>query len=509
MPTHSEATRLNLEYYRKQAKSLLKAVKSGDRDAAERLARHVTRFSQSGFAGVALHDAHLAIAREQGFASWPRFKEFLAQSTLDFQSLLTAFVDAALSDSRRAETMLADHPELAGSGFYPALVLGDVERVEQALREAPELVRTKGGPREWEPLLYVCFSRFARGGSSRSAGLVAAAQALLRAGADPNASYIHEDWPNSPLSSLYGATGLNNNPALGLALLQAGATPNDGESLYHSIEHADLACVKLLLKNGASLKGANALKHMLDREDREGLLLLLAAGADPNEVNERGERALHWAIWRGRSAAVIEALLDAGAALDAQRNDGRTPYALAVQSGQTAVAKLLESRGANTELSPLDRFIGSCESADAGELDRLLREAPVIASFPESERLLTDLAMSHRTGAVRALLAAGMPVDARAANGATALHWACWKGYADLAKLLLDHGASLTAEDDEFHGTPPGWFGHGAQNCCENGGDYAEVARVLIGAGATIPAVDMPTGRPDVDAVLREHGLIE
>jgi len=39
---------------------------------------------------------------------------------------------------------------------------------------------------------------------------------------------------------------------------------------------------------------------------------------------------------------VIEALLAAGAALAARRNDGRTPYALAVQSGQTAVAKLLQ-----------------------------------------------------------------------------------------------------------------------------------------------------------------------
>jgi len=27
-------------------------------------------------------------------------------------------------------------------------------------------------------------------------------------------------------------------------------------------------------------------------------------------------------------------------------------------------------------------------------------------------------------------------------------------------------------------------------------------------AGVTIPSVDLPTGRPDVDAVLREHGLI-
>ena len=509
MPTHPEASRLKLEYYRKQAKNLLKAVKSGDREAGARLTHNVARFSQSNFAGVALHDAQLAIAREQGFASWPRFKTFLEQPTLDLQGLVETFVDAALSDLRRAEEAPAGHPQIADAGLYAALVLGDAARVEQELRENPELARAKSGPREWEPLLYVCFSRYASSASSRTGYLVTTARTLLRAGADPNASYIHDAWPNRPLSCLYGATGLNNNPALGLALLEAGANPNDGESLYHSTEHGDLECVKVLLKHGASAKGTNGLKHMLDREDREGLRLLLDAGADPNEVNERGETALHWAIWRGRSVAVIEVLLDAGAALEARRKDGRTPYALAVQNGQTAVAKLLESRGANTELSPLDRFIGACESANAGELERLLREAPAIAAFPESERLLTDLVMSHRTGAVRALLAAGMPVDARAANGATALHWACWKGYADLAKLLLDHGASLIAEDDEFHGTPPGWFGHGAQNCCEEGGDYAEVARVLIAAGAKIPAVDIPTGRPDVDAVLREYGLIK
>jgi hypothetical protein len=63
-------------------------------------------------------------------------------------------------------------------------------------------------------------------------------------------------------------------------------------------------------------------------------------------------------------------------------------------------------------------------------------------------------------------------------------------------------------EDEQFHGTPPGWFGHGVRNCDEGAGDYAQVARILIAAGATIPAVDLPTGKPEVDAVLREHGLI-
>jgi ankyrin repeat protein len=405
--------------------------------------------------------------------------------------------------------MLASHPEIAGAGLYTALVLGDLERVERTLTEIPGAVRAKGGPREWEPLLYVCFSRFANGESSRASNLVATARMLLRHGADPDASYIPEQWPDNPLSCLYGATGLNNNPELALALIEAGASPNDSESLYHSTEHADLACLKLLLQRGASPAATNALKHMLDREDVQGLQLSLAAGASPNEVNERGETALHWAVWRGRSVRTLAVLLDSGVAMDTRRNDGRTAYALAVQSGQMEAAALLEGRGATTGLSALDRFVGACATADAKELDRLLVELPEVTTSPGSERLLPDLTMSHRTSAVRALLAAGMPVDARGDMGGTALHWACWKGYADIVEALIDHGASFTIEDDQFKAPPMGWFDHGVENCPERGGDYPQVARLLLAAGAKLQARDTPTGNADVDALLREHGLME
>ena len=172
------------------------------------------------------------------------------------------------------------------------------------------------------------------------------------------------------------------------------------------------------------------------------------------------------------------------------------------------VAALLEAHGAKTNLSALDQFVAGTLNAGPKELDRLLSTQPEIIMSPGNERLVPDLTMSHRTSAVRALLAAGLPVDARGEMGGTALHWACWKGYADLVQLLLDHGASWTIEDEQFQGTPPRWFGHGVRNCDEGASDYAQVARILIAAGATIPAVDLPTGKPDVDAVLREHGLI-
>jgi hypothetical protein len=137
--------------------------------------------------------------------------------------LASAFIEAALSDSRRAVEMLAAHPEITAADLSSALVLGDLEYVRRALDETPEAVRAPGGPRRWEPLLYVCFSQFANGKSSRAGQLIVTARMLLDRGADPNASYIHEQSPDNPLPCLYGATGLNNNPALALALLEAGA----------------------------------------------------------------------------------------------------------------------------------------------------------------------------------------------------------------------------------------------------------------------------------------------
>jgi ankyrin repeat protein len=510
MRTHSEATRLNLEFYRKQAKALLAAAKSGETEALERIAQYSPKFEETDNASApALHDAQLTIAREQGFASWPRFKAFVEQSAADFPMKVETFVKAAVSDGRHAKELLAQNPGLAEGGIYPALVLGEVKRVEEFLAQTPGMVNVKGGPEAVVPLIYVCFSRFASRSSDRTEGMVETARLLLRHGADPNATCLAEGWPDNPLSCLYGATGLNNNPALGRVLLEAGANANDGESLYHSTEHADLECMNLLLAHGAKTVGSNCLKHMLDREEPEGLRLLLGAGADPDEVNERGETALHWAVWRGRSAPLVAILLDSGAGIDRKRNDGRTAYAMAVQSGQGDIAALLEKRGASTELSALDRFMGECCNADAEKLTELLGDAPPMAAIAGSERLLPDLTSTHQTAAVCALLVAGFPIDARGEAGGTALHWACWKGYADVVKILLERGASLTIEDEQFHGTPAGWFGHGVKNCRDAGSDYAKVARLLLAAGAQIPAADIPTGNPGVDAVLREHRLIE
>ena len=115
-------------------------------------------------------------------------------------------------------------------------MLGDYKAVYSALSEDPSLGTPNDGPCHWEPLLYVCFSRFAGPGSERAALLVKTAEALIGHGADPNANYIDPAWPDCSLPCLYGATGVNGNP-------------NDDKSLYHSTEHADNVCLKLLLEH--------------------------------------------------------------------------------------------------------------------------------------------------------------------------------------------------------------------------------------------------------------------
>jgi len=500
VPTHSEVARLNLEYYRKQAKSLLKAAKARDARALQRLRLHSPKLGDS----PALHDAQLTIAREQGFTSWPRFKEFIVESKLNFQELVSAFIDAATSDFKRAEEILTAHPKIADAGFYVALVLGEHKQIEGVLNETPSLAKAKSGPQNCEPLIYVCFSRYANPRSTQTSKIVETARVLLRHGADPNTSFLPEDLPNNPLSCLYAATGLNNNANLASVLLQAGANPNDGESLYHSTEHPDLACMKLLLRYGADPNRANALRHILDYEHSEGVQLLLDAGADPNDPNERGDTALHWAVWRQRSAKIITMLLDRGADVNLKRKDGRTAYALSILGGQQEVATLLKSHGANTELSPIDQFI-----ADSSNPDQQFASSHRISALQDYAHLVPHLAAVHNTKAVRSLLKAGLSVNARGEHGGTALHWACWKGYADLVKLLLDNHAALDIKDQSFQAPPSGWLHHGTQNCREPGGDYAEVARLLIAAGDPMEGCNMPSGNAALDAVLREHKLLE
>jgi len=108
---------------------------------------------------------------------------------------LASFIDAACvpldgwhasGTLEGAQAILAAHPEAASADIYSAAVLGEADAVQRFLAAHPARATAKGGPRGWDALTYLCFSRFLRLDPSRASGFVNAARALLDGGADEN-----------------------------------------------------------------------------------------------------------------------------------------------------------------------------------------------------------------------------------------------------------------------------------------------------------------------------------
>jgi hypothetical protein len=82
---HTKEAVLNLDQQKKQARELLRAIRAGNDDAVARLQGSHSRWAASDEATVrqlvALHDAQFVLAREQGFASWPKLKAYAEPSS--------------------------------------------------------------------------------------------------------------------------------------------------------------------------------------------------------------------------------------------------------------------------------------------------------------------------------------------------------------------------------------------------------------------------------------------
>jgi ankyrin repeat protein len=426
---------VNLEQLRKQAKELTRAARAGDDDALARLdGREPT-----------LAHAQLALAREQGYPSWPAL---VAAAEADAES----FVLAATGRQRtRAEAMLAARPEIADDP-WAALVLG------RAWRGDPG---TPGGPRGWAPLLYVCHSSFP------SATL---ARELLDRGADPNVTFENE---YGHMSALYGAAGVAHDPELTRVLLEAGADPDDGESLYHATESPSTACLELLLAHGAMTSGTNALAHALDDERLEHVRLLLEAGADPNE-----HAHVAHAVRRGRGPEFVRLLAEHGA--DPARPGGetwrgnvplRTPYQHARLRGRDDVADTLAELGASTAIDPADAAV---ESLARGERPT----TPLPESFDvDQQEVIVLAALRGRLDAVVDAVGPGFRGVVGGSPEGSLVEHAAWVGDAVLVERLLGLGAEP--------GSALGWAAHGSGNHGAPG-DYIAVAELLVAAGSPV-----------------------
>ena len=433
---------MNLEQLRKQAKELVKAARAGDPAALERL----------GGREPILARAQLVLAREHGYASWPAL---VAAAEADVDSFVVAATDGRRG---RAERLLAARPELEHDP-WARLVLG---RDWQGDPNAP------GGPRAWAPLLYACHSAF---------DTTAVGQELLAHGADPNVFFVNE---YGNMSALYGAAGVKHDPELTRALLEAGADPDDGESLYHATESASPECLRLLLEHGAQTAHTNALAHALDEDRLEHVRLLLEHGADPNE-----SFSVAHAVRRGRGSETIELLAAHGADLDRPGGETwrgdvllRTPYQHAVLRGKDDLAGLLERLGASTELDPADAAVAAIARGERPaeplpeSLDPDAQEVLILTALRGGLDRVVEAVGPHFSGVV-----GGSPEG-------TLLHHACWVGDVELVERLLELGADPSATSPADFETPLDWAVHASQYHGISGRDYVGIAERLVAAGA-------------------------
>jgi ankyrin repeat protein len=325
----------------------------------------------------------------------------------------------------------------------------------------------------------------------RAPGIREVVRRLLEAGADPNASFIHDgQWLQV---ALYGAAGINGDPEVTRMLLEAGADPTDdrdgyhgNEVLYHACEFADPTCAMLVIDAGAR-------QDLVDYD--LGRALNFPNHAMVEMFCRHGARAngdtLHQAVWRRRPPETVAALLDAGAPVDAPNKDGHTPLQVAVRWGDEPVAALLRDRGADDAvLTDEDRAIGAYLS----DRDRGAPRGVTPATLDEMVMCAID---GGHLDAMLRLLDAGARVDGDPHDARIPLGQACWRGRVEMARELVARGAALAFRNG---GTAIGAALHGSRHCHHPEGGpsmatideipqapYAEIVRLLLAAGAPVP----------------------
>lgn len=407
----------------------------------------------------------------------------------------------AFGEAERVANLLLDRePALARADLHTALVCGDVATVRARLEAAPELARSVAGPgTPRPPLCWVAFSRLGRRAPAIAEGLLALAELLLQRGADVNAGFTGDETWGSELRPLFGACGAVGFPEMAALLLDHGAMIEDGESLYHSLEHGDTRCLEFLLERGADAARTNVLAHAFDVPGTLRARLLLDHGADPNARMHDGTPMLHRAIAMNRGLDVVELLLERGADPRTLDPAGRSTVELARLHGAVDVADRLVASGVEDRSSDVARFVTACVAGNL-ELAREIAAKSGIAKAPSISAAHAFLAHAERRdpAIAEAMIDAGFPVDTTNALGQSALHWAAWHGRAALVKRLLAAGAEVDRREAQFGGTPLGWAVHGNHAAPRDGGQHAEVVRVLLAAGAS-PDVRNRWSEPMVD----------
>jgi ankyrin repeat protein len=423
-----------LETLKKEAKRWLKALRAGDALASQRL------FDATGVATVTpgLRDVQLALAREHGRSGWAALRHALDDLVLARHSLAER-VDIVLNslsfkgDPNAAKRILARWPEIGSHNLYTAVATGNLAEVERHLVADPAAATRKGGPLQWEPLLYLAYTRLP--GHDKDA--LEIARALLDQGADPNARLM-DDWDN-PFTVLTGVIGQGEGDkaphpqaiALATLLIERGAHAFDTQALYNtSITRDDTTWLEILWTASERQAKLSCWKEIPEKSGLGGIVPMNALNyLLGNAVACNHLRRAAWLLTHGADANSVHAY------------SKRLLREEALSYGNVNMADLLVQQGAAaTPLEGQVAFQAACMRLDRDAAHVLATRHP---EYLRDASPMLNAARTGRADVVSLLLELGMDADVADATQQRALHHAAGNGAIEVAKLLIAHGADI------------------------------------------------------------------
>ena len=440
----------SLETLKKEAKRWLKAIREGDARARMRLAAALSGEGPPP-AEPTLRDVQLALAREHGLPGWSALRNALEDLALARRSIAERAEIVLRSaawggDWMAAGRILTRWPEIGRHSLVAAVISSNVEEVQRRLATDPEAAGRKGGPLEWEPLLYLAYGRLP-GSETHS---IAVATALLDSGADPNVRWLDDG--GNPFTVLTGVIGRGESDErphpqareLAALLTARGANPFDTQALYNTaVQDDDTTWLEFLWGESDRCGVLDRWREIPTGRRIGGRVVMNALDYLLGvAVNNRHVRRVDWLLNHGAHADGVHAY------------SGRPLHEEALVRGSREIADQLVRFGA--EARPLQGHAAFHAAVACLDHD-VARE--FVASHPEALKhahLMLQAAGAGRVDVISFLLELGMDVDVTDHGLRRGLHQAVLNGSLEAVKLLVARGADIDRPTTQYDGAL-GW----------------------------------------------------
>ena len=242
--------------------------------------------------------------------------------------------------------------------------------------------------------------------------------------------------------------------------IDASAQNKSKSTPLHSVSEG--GCVELallLLQQGVDPSAQDVNKwtplHLASKNGHADLARVLLQSEHGVDVDDRDVNmwtSLHWASQRGH-VEVARVLLQCGADAKAEDVDKWTPLHLFSGDGEVEAARLVLGHGVDTGSQGIVKRLRLYHHLRArGPIEIPLEHSEDAIVQDLSKWALARLPYGRDRGRVelaRVLLENGADVSAQDKNNSTPLHWASGCGLVKLARVLLENGADASGQDKD------------------------------------------------------------